>query len=208
MSRCRFSILAIAIILLVNSCVTTTSHYGTKLTATDVGVVLLQLDDRDDNSELRGNQFLKDEIIAGIATKLHERGITAIAGPSTDMEGVSHILVLKSGGVSKKTGVRPVRTTYQHHSGINSAGQAHSYSTPHVSGGGTYSVTLVKVTATLYSVDKNGSQAEVCRSYAKGDGQNILEGYVRSAAVVPRKKIAPRYIRTFTDAALSVFAEK
>jgi|GEM_PF-3364808 hypothetical protein len=207
MSRHKHSISSLVLIapLLITSCATTVSYYGEKLTAAEVGTVRLHLDDSQDNSELRDNQFLKDKILAAVTAKLQERGITAVSGLRAKDAGVTHVLILNSGGVSKHTGVRPVTTTQNYQSGINAQGQAYSYSTPKVSGGGTYSVTLVNVTAGLYSVDGNGDLTEVCRSYAKGDGQNLLEQRLRSSVVVPNKQLKERYIRVFTDAASSVF---
>jgi hypothetical protein len=209
MFRYSLRISTLVIALLMASCVTTsTSHYGNKLTPAEVGVVVVQLDDSEDNSQLRGNHFLQEEIFAGIAGNLQEHGITAVSGAGDDFSNATHVLVLKSGGVSKNTVVRPVRTTTgQFRSGFNVHGQD-TYSSPKVSGGGSYTVTNVQVTAALYSLGEDGNHAEVCRSYAKGDGQNFVEQRLRSNFVVPNKKMSDRYIRTFTDAALSVFDVK
>jgi len=158
-----------------------------------------------DNSELRGNSFLQKEIIDHITQELARIGISAFSQSDHKSKLASHVLVLKSGGVSERTFQRPVVTTQSYHSGFNAQGQACNYSTPKVSGGGTYTRRNITVTATLYMILADGKLSELCRSYAKGDGQNCVERELRSTVLMSNKKLGDRYIRVFTDTALSVF---
>jgi hypothetical protein len=195
---------AVLLWILLTSCATPTSFYGTKSVPATIGALAIQISDESDNSELRGNEFLKQEIVRRVITDLSSIGVRCISEQDTGMTP-SHVLVLASGGIEKHTHMRPVETTQTYHTSTDSQGNIYNYSTPSVSGGGSYSTRTVQITATLLRRNQDGSFTKVSQSYAGGDGQGFLERRFRSTVLAPDKPISDMYISVCIEAALSLF---
>jgi len=188
------------------ACATTTSFYGTRTDPSYIEVLAIEIADDTDYSELRDNEFLRQQIIDNITEKLNSIGIRRIVDEG-GKQLPTHVLRLSSRGVREQVRIRPVQTTESYHSGIDSQGQLHTYSAPNVSGGGSYRVRKAQVTATLFQRSESGALTKISQSFASGDGQDLVERWVRSATIIPDKQLGRVYMKTFTDAAISLFAK-
>ncbi|KAF0218572.1 MAG: hypothetical protein FD174_2872 [Geobacteraceae bacterium] len=204
----------ILVLFSFTACATTatTSFYGTKSAPATVSALVIVVSDKSDNSELRGNEFLMEEIITRVRSALSSIGVKCVS--EKDITGPpSHILLLSSGGVEDRssTHVMPVQTTETYHSGINSQGNVYTYSTPHVSGGGSYSTSTraVNVEAVLFRLNQDGSLTKVSQSYANGDGYSLIErrlgARLGARGIAVGKPLPDVYVSVFIDAAQSLF---
>lgn len=193
---------------LLASCTTSsTSFYGTKSTPAAVGALRIQISDESDNSELRGNEFLQSGILARVNTELTLIGVKCITEQDKNLSP-THVLLLSSGGIEETTHISPVQTTKNYHTGMDSQGNTYNYSTPSVSGGGSYSSRLAKVTAILFHLNQDGSLTKISQSFAKDDGLSFMERQLRGTILEPKKPIADVYASVFLEAALSLFEKK
>jgi hypothetical protein len=91
---------------------------------------------------------------------------------------------------------------------MDSQGNIYNYSTPSMSGGGSYSSRVAKVTAILFRLNQDGSLAKVSQSFAKDDGLNFMERQLRGTILESKTPIADVYASTFLEATLSLFERK
>ncbi|RJP74030.1 MAG: hypothetical protein C4532_03285 [Candidatus Abyssobacteria bacterium SURF_17] len=188
----RYLILAL-ICAVACSCATTSSFYGERrLEPTDIGELVVLIDDRADNCILSGNEFLQKSIVDEVCATLQEKCINAIPASSVDVgsEAYTHMLVLQALGTSRSQGY---------------------YQSDRGGGGTTYTVNMVQAKAVILQKTAEGSFEKLCESYSYGDGMNLLEKRLNMSATGQllgyEKNLDSVYRQMFVAAASDLFAK-
>jgi len=212
------TLIVVSLCALVVSCATAPSFYGERrLAPSDVGKMLVLIDDRSDNAILSGNASLARSIMEEVVRALRALGVDAVApsGPDVDVEAFSHVLVLQSLGTTTTQGYLPPAPTPMPvpRTRTDSTRSVYSDSTTQTiqPGGVTYKVNEVRVRATVLRTVENDQAVQVCEAQAQGDGMNLAErawNMTRTAHLLGYdKNLDSVYRQLFLRAASSLFAK-
>jgi len=204
------------ILLFSYSCATYSSFYGdNNLKPSEIDLVLVVIDAKDDNSVLKRNKFLQSRVIEQVCVLLKEKGINAISGLGKNLERdqCSHLLVLQSQGTTTSKGYHQSApmTMDSYRSGIDSQGNAYTYSVPQTIGGGgnTYKTRDIQAVAILFEKTTDGQYNEIAQSYSGGDGMSLIERSINMSEAGQvlgyQKRLDSVYATVFVAAADELF---
>jgi hypothetical protein len=182
----------LAVVLLSGCAHKNASFYGTKGTPQTVTLLAVAVSDEGDNSELKGNDFLRREIENKIIAEMTAKGFKCMQ--ITDTGEPSHTLIVWSKGVERRTYTK----------GVSSSPNLVTGGTD-VSGGGSYTRKIVSADAILYKMKPAPPHSKIAQSYASGDGRG--KGYLSKIAadLSGGVTLSEAYQSVFLEAALSVF---
>ena len=197
-------------------CATNSSFYGDKrLLPSNAKQVLIVVDDKNDNSVFKGNDFLQKKIVDDVCQELQKKNIDTVSSltGSYSEENITHVILLASQGVLTSQGYYSAAPTTMdtYRSGIDSSGNAYTYSVPTTTGGrgNTYTVREVQTMAILFKKMNDGSLQKVGIAYSHGDGMDFLERRFNMTATAQifgyEKDLGTVYSKNFVAAATELF---
>jgi hypothetical protein len=213
---CKIKIAVTAcLIFMITGCATNSSFYGERLVPSDSYKVLVMVDDKNDNSVFRGNEFLQKEIINNVCQELKNNKINAFNGMEQDIASINstHVILLVSQGVSVTQGYHQsatmTRDTYR--TLVDSHGNTYTYNIPVTTGGGgnSYTVKEVQAVAILFEKLGDGKFRKLGMAYSHGSGMNPLEKRFNMTTTAQvfgyEKDLSTVYSKNFTAAVMELF---